>query len=46
MDVESLRLTAGETVRDDLKLLSYRLQMVQTLLQAKVAQILRNAFFQ
>jgi len=44
MDVEPLRLTAGETVRDDLKLLSYRLQMVQTLLQAKVAQIVGAQF--
>src|SRR5438067_13934007 len=44
MDVEPLRLAAGETIRDDLKLLAHRLQMVQALLQAEVAQVVRAQF--
>src|SRR5487761_929598 len=44
MDVEPLRLAAGETVGDDLKLLAHRLQMVQTLLQAEVAQVVGAQF--
>jgi hypothetical protein len=40
MDVEALRLEAGKAVGDDLEFVPHRIQMIQSLLQAEVAQII------
>lgn len=39
VDVEALRLEAGETVRDALEPLPYGIEMVESFLQAEVAQV-------
>src|SRR5271154_51834 len=44
MDVEALRLEAGETVRDGLELLADRIEMIEPLLQAEVAQVVGTEF--
>ena len=44
MDIETLSLETGESVRDDLESLPHRIQMVESLLQTEVAQIVGAKF--
>ena len=44
MDVEPLGLATGEAIGDDLKLLADGLEVVQTLLQTKIAQVVGAEF--
>src|SRR5215471_6228582 len=44
MNIEALRLEPGKAVGDDLESLSHRIQMIQPLLQAEVAQIVGAEF--
>ena len=39
MDVEAFRLESGETVSNDLEFLPHRIQMIESFLQAEVAQV-------
>src|SRR5262252_8086402 len=44
MNIEALRLEPGKAVGDDLESLSHRIQMIQSFLQAEVAQIVGAKF--
>ena len=44
MDVEPLGLAIGETIGNDLESLPHDIQMIETLLQSEVAQIVGNQF--
>jgi len=44
MDVEALRLEAGETVCDGLELFADRIEMIEAFLQAEVAQVVGTEF--
>src|SRR5712691_7568008 len=41
MDVEALGLESGETVGDDLELFPHGVEMIESFLQAEVAQVIR-----
>jgi hypothetical protein len=44
MDVEALRLEARETIRDGLELLTDGIEMIESFLQAEVAQVVGTEF--
>jgi hypothetical protein len=44
MDIERLCLEAGEAIGDDLEPLAYGVEMIKTLLQAEVVQIVGDQF--
>ena len=44
MNVEALRLEAGETVRDDLKLFADGIEMIESFLQAEIIQVVGAEF--
>lgn len=44
MDVEALRLETGEAARDDLEAFTHGVQVIQPLLQAKIAQVVGTKF--
>src|SRR5690349_8471276 len=44
MGVQALRLKAGKAVRDGLEFLAHRIQVIQPLLEAEVAQVVGTEF--
>src|SRR5205085_10668244 len=44
MDVEPLGLTIGETIRNDLESFAHGVEMMESLLQSEIAQIVGNQF--
>lgn len=44
MDVQALRLEVGKAVRDGLEFLAHRIQVIQALLEAEVAQVVGAEF--
>ncbi len=44
MDVEPVGLAIGETIRNDLESFAHGIEMIETLLQSEIAQIVGNQF--